>query len=97
MRWVELRHNLIETYSRQFVLKQWNLKPVRGGWQNAVGYGAIFTDDDIEYMMQHGVVPPSPVQKSEEPEWMKKMTTAQIIDMIAGKKKVKGKQDGNKQ
>lgn len=87
MRWVELRHSLVEAYSRQFVLKQWNLKRVPGGWQNAVGYGAVFTDDDIRYMMQHGVVPSSPVERWDEPEWMQGMTTAEIINMLTGKKK----------
>lgn len=86
MQWFEFRHRLVEAYSRQFVLKQWNLKKVKDGWQNAVGYGHVFSEEDIEYMMKHGVVPPTPVRRFEEPQWMRGMTTAEIINMMTGDK-----------
>lgn len=49
------------------VLKHWNLVAVgENQYQHATGTGHIFSEDDIEHMKNHGVVPPTELGKKNE-------------------------------
>jgi hypothetical protein len=42
------------------VLKHWNLVPIGDGqYQHATKTGKIFSEDDLQHMVNHGLIPPT--------------------------------------
>jgi hypothetical protein len=55
--------------TKEDVLKHWNLVPVgEGQYQHATKTGHIFSEDDLEHMVNHGVVPPTPLPERKTDE-----------------------------